>query len=104
MRDAVAEAQAEAGKPAPDVRKVGKALAIIKDLGMRAGGSAIATGIVEEVKARGSEPNQLEREAAANDPLQTPMMSAAWQSDPGYVSVTTAPASLGGNRGDSAAR
>ena len=51
MRDAVAEAQAEAGKPAPDARKVGKALAVIKDLGMRAGGSVIATGIVEGVKA-----------------------------------------------------
>ncbi|WP_461655683.1 AbiTii domain-containing protein [Methylorubrum aminovorans] len=50
MRDAVAEAQAEAGKPAPDARKVGKALAVIKDLGMRAGGSVIATGIVEGVK------------------------------------------------------
>lgn len=51
MREAVAEAQAEAGKPSPDAGKFGKALAVIKDLGMRAGGSVIATGIVEGVKA-----------------------------------------------------
>lgn len=51
MREAVAEAQAEAGKSSPDPGKVGKALAVIKDLGMRAGGSVIATGIVEGVKA-----------------------------------------------------
>ena len=51
MREAVAEAQAEAGNPSPDAGKVGKALAVIKDLGMRAGGSMIATGIVEGVKA-----------------------------------------------------
>ncbi|KAB7783911.1 hypothetical protein [Methylorubrum populi] len=51
MREAVADAQAEVGKSAPDARKVGKALAVIKDLGMRAGGSVIATGIVEGAKA-----------------------------------------------------
>jgi hypothetical protein len=46
MREAVAEAQAEAARPNPDERKVGRALAVIKDLGMRAGGSVIASGIV----------------------------------------------------------
>ena len=51
MREAVAEAQAEAGKPNPDEHKVGKALAVIKDLGMRASGSVIASGIVAGVGA-----------------------------------------------------
>lgn len=46
MQEAVSEAQAEASRPNPDERKVGKSLAVIKDLGMRAGGSVIASGIV----------------------------------------------------------
>lgn len=49
MREVVAEAQAEAGKANPDGKKVGKALAVIKDLGMRAGGGVIASGIVSGV-------------------------------------------------------
>ncbi|MCJ2109200.1 hypothetical protein MKK70_28320 [Methylobacterium sp. E-041] len=51
MREVVAEAQAEAGKANPDGKKVGKALAVIKDLGMRAGGGVIASGIVSGVGA-----------------------------------------------------
>lgn len=51
MREAVVEAQAETSQASPDGRKLGKALAVVKDLGMRAGGGVIASGIVSGVSA-----------------------------------------------------